>query len=211
MFSIRLALVIPLFLAQALGAEQPSSLHDLSKPNPEQIATWIVRLGDDRFSVREEATARLAAIGEQAGPALVEVVESPDAEVAHRARDLLERIRERKAAIQSAFQLLDHDAALAKAKNENKLLLIDFHADWCGLCKTLDKETFSAEKVALFLKQKTIAIKINTDDHVKLAREYKVEAVPCLVFLDSSGKEVGRLVGRQSADEFLAEAGKFVK
>src|SRR5262249_39940174 len=101
----------------------------------------------------------------------------------------------------TAFQKLNYEKALEKAKSDKKIVMIDFYADWCGPCKALDKETFSTEKVAKFLKDKTIAIKVNTDDNMKLAREYKIEAIPCMVFINSEGKEIGRLEGFRAADK----------
>jgi thioredoxin len=110
-----------------------------------------------------------------------------------------------------AFQKLDYDKAVARARSDKKIVMIDFYADWCGPCKLLDQKTFSEEKVQKFLTDKTVAIKVNTDDNPKLAEKYKVNAIPCLVFIDGEGKEVGRLVGFRAADKFLEEAEKFAK
>jgi thiol:disulfide interchange protein len=111
----------------------------------------------------------------------------------------------------TAFQKLSYDKALEKAKADKKLVMIDFYADWCGPCKQLDAKTFSEEKVQKFLKTNTIAIKVNVDDNAKLSGKYKITAIPCLVFLDGEGKEVGRLLGFREAEKFLDEAGKIVK
>jgi len=111
----------------------------------------------------------------------------------------------------TAFQKLNYEKAIEKAKADKKIVMIDFYADWCGPCKQLDAKTFSDEKVQKLLTGKAIAIKINVDDNKKLAGEYKIDAIPCIVFLDGDGKEVGRLVGFRGADKFLKDVKEFIK
>jgi thioredoxin 1 len=111
----------------------------------------------------------------------------------------------------AAFQKLDYETALDKARREKKVVMIDFSAKWCGPCRKLDKETFAEEKVQQFLINKTVAIKIDIDDNRKLAGNYQVSSIPCVVFIDGRGGEIGRLVGFRPAAAFLEEAGSFVK
>jgi tetratricopeptide (TPR) repeat protein len=59
----------------------------------ENIARWVMQLGDDDFARREEASAKLWAAGEAAEAALRAVADSSDAEVSRRARDILERFK----------------------------------------------------------------------------------------------------------------------
>jgi thiol:disulfide interchange protein DsbD len=88
--------------------------------------------------------------------------------------------------------------------------MIDFYADWCGPCLLLEQKTFSDEKVQKLLTDRTVPIRVNVDDEPKLATQYKVTAIPCLVFVDGEGKEIGRIIGFQPADKFIEEAGKYV-
>jgi thiol:disulfide interchange protein len=109
------------------------------------------------------------------------------------------------------FHKFDYEKALARAKKDKKVVMIAFYADWCGPCKRLDAETFSQEKVQHILENKTIAIKINIDTGRELTAKFKVEVIPCLVFIDGDGKDVGRLVGYRTPESFLTQAGKFAK
>jgi thioredoxin-related protein len=43
------------------------------------------------------------------------------------------------------------------------------------------------------------------------AGKYKVSSIPCMVFIDGDGKEIGRVVGFRPADKFLEEVNKIVK
>jgi len=64
-----------------------------SLPGDEAICRAIVDLGDDRFSVRERASRFLWSQGEAAEPALKQALHSDDAEVAYRARRILNDFR----------------------------------------------------------------------------------------------------------------------
>jgi thiol:disulfide interchange protein DsbD len=106
---------------------------------------------------------------------------------------------------------VSYQAALKKAKGANKLVMIDFYADWCGPCKQLDAKTFSNAKVRRFLQDRTIPVRVNVDDNRRLAGKYKIRAIPCMVFVDAEGTEVGRILGFEPPDGFLKKAGKIVR
>lgn len=110
-----------------------------------------------------------------------------------------------------AFQKLTYEKALAKAKEEKKVVMVDFNATWCGPCKMLDKNTFPDQEVNKMLTSKTVAIKVDVDEDPKLAQKYKITGIPCLVFINGDGKEVGRLEGFMEPGDFLDQSAKFVK
>lgn len=91
--------------------------------------------------------------------------------------------------------------ALATAKAENKLVLLDFKATWCVPCLRLEKETFTDPNVAELLKQ-FVLVKVDTDEHPDLAKHFGVVGLPDLRFLKSDGTEVKRLTDFQDAELF---------
>lgn len=66
------------------------------------------------------------------------------------------------------------------------LVVVDFYADWCGPCKLL-APTLSQ------LQDAKIA-KVDIDHNHKLAAEFGIASIPCLVFL-KDGVEVHRMAG----------------
>jgi predicted negative regulator of RcsB-dependent stress response len=61
-------------------------------PTPEQLEQALQQLGDDRYQVREQATMFLWLAGPAAEPYLQRALQSNDAEVVARAKDLLDKI-----------------------------------------------------------------------------------------------------------------------
>jgi len=66
------------------------------------------------------------------------------------------------------------DEIIAKAKSENKVIIVDFTAVWCGPCQRV------APLFADFSEQysKLIFLKVDIDECSDIAGKYKVESVP---------------------------------
>ncbi len=74
--------------------------------------------------------------------------------------------------------------------------LVDFHANWCGPCRTLAPVL---EQVAKEIQGKAIIAKIDIDSEQKTATQFQITSVPTMI-LFKDGKEIGRLVGLRTAD-----------
>ncbi len=59
----------------------------------------------------------------------------------------------------------------------NKLVLIDFYADWCMPCKKMKPYL---EEISKEMKDKVVVVRINADDNQGLCKELKVDALPVL-------------------------------
>ena len=105
-----------------------------------------------------------------------------------------------------------------KAKTENKYIFVDCFATWCGPCKLMDQEVYSADSVGEFFNKTFISVKVQCDtsksdgDDVKawyadahqIVTENKITAYPTFLFFSPEGKLVHEDVGYQPTHDFLA-------
>ena len=80
-------------------------------------------------------------------------------------------------------------------KAQDKPVLMDFWAPWCGPCRTQGP---IVEEVASLVGERAVVAKVNVDDEKALASQYGVRAIPTLIVM-KKGKEVRRFVGVTSA------------
>lgn len=96
-----------------------------------------------------------------------------------------------------------YDEGMARAKSEGKKVYINFHADWCGYCKKMEKETFAKSRVIDYLNDNFIAITVNSDKEPKVTEHYAVRGLPDNWFLDEKGERIGNRPGYLTAKQFL--------
>ncbi len=107
---------------------------------------------------------------------------------------------------QTNFRPISFDEALAAAKQENKLVFIDFYTDWCGPCKKMAAEVFPQKKVGDFFNAKFVSVKYNAEKEGKeLAARYVVKAYPTFVIVNAKGEVQLELKGSMGADDFIAK------
>jgi thioredoxin 1 len=92
---------------------------------------------------------------------------------------------------------VESGAHLDELVAEHDVVLVDFHADWCGPCKMLEP---TVEEIAA--ETDVAVLKIDIDELQDVARDAGVRSVPTLQFY-KGGEEAKRVVGVQDKDDLL--------
>lgn len=77
---------------------------------------------------------------------------------------------------------------------DERLVMIDFWAGWCGPCKQMAP---SIELASEELAERLLVAKANVDENPELSAKYNIRSIPTLLFF-KRGQVVGRQVGAVS-------------
>jgi len=88
-------------------------------------------------------------------------------------------------------RVLQLNDANFKAQLKNKLVLVDFWAEWCAPCRLMAPVL---NQLAADLDGNCYVGKVNIERYPDLARQYRIRSIPTLI-LYKNGVEVQRIVG----------------
>ena len=83
--------------------------------------------------------------------------------------------------------------------NENRPVIVDFHAVWCGPCKT---QAPILKQIADELGEQVRIIKIDVDQNQPLAAKYQIQSVPTLMIF-KNGEIVHKQAGVHTKAQLL--------
>ena len=103
--------------------------------------------------------------------------------------------------------LTDYDKAVSKAKEENKIILVEFHgSDWCPPCIKLNNEVLETDSFKSFADDALVLVNADfprktpladgqREHNEELARKFGVQYFPTVVLLDTEGNMLDKMVG----------------
>jgi len=114
------------------------------------------------------------------------------------------------------YSLAELDAQLIKAKQDHKLVLLDFYADWCISCKEMEVNTFANPEVSETLKQFVLLqadVTANSQENQALLKRYGLFGPPgILIFnLDSQEQADQRVIGYMPPQRFIERLQKLLR
>lgn len=103
--------------------------------------------------------------------------------------------------------------ALAKAKKENKKLMVDCYTLWCGPCRHMAKNVFPDENLGKYMNANFVCIQLDMEhgEGPELNKTFNIEAYPTFIFFDAEGKEMNRFEGMCMQDEFQKRCERILK
>ncbi|ALC48357.1 Trx-2 [Drosophila busckii] len=87
----------------------------------------------------------------------------------------------------------------------DKLIVIDFCANWCGPCKIIAPKL---EELAIQYADRAVVLKVNVDENEEITNEYNITSMPTFVFI-KSGEVLEVFVGGNS-DKLVKSMEKYV-
>ena len=90
-------------------------------------------------------------------------------------------------------------------KNEEKPVIVDFFAPWCGHCRV---QSPIIDALAEEIGDKAVIAKINVDDNREKAAEYFISGIPAILVF-KNGKLVEQKAGVQQKEELKKIISKY--
>lgn len=95
---------------------------------------------------------------------------------------------------------------LTLAEEQQKLIFVEAYADWCNICKSLERNTFRNEEVGAYYNENFISYRYDMEkgEGVSFSERYSVNGYPTLLFINYRGEVVHREEGYMAPPRLLA-------
>lgn len=98
------------------------------------------------------------------------------------------------------------DATLEEVLATDKLVVVDFWAEWCGPCKMIGP---IIEQIGEEYKDKVVVGKVDVDNNDEATSKYGIRNIPTVLFI-KNGKVVDKVVGAGAKTLFTEKIDKLI-
>ena len=93
--------------------------------------------------------------------------------------------------------------AVEKAKSENKLVFVNFVAEGLAPSVQFARQIGESQELAQYFESRFVSVLVDISKDQQVARQYQIQGLPTLLFLDSRGKEIKRLLGGVTPEHII--------
>ena len=93
--------------------------------------------------------------------------------------------------------------AVEKAKSENKLVFVNFVAEGLAPSVQFARQIGESQELAQYFESRFVSVLVDISKDQQVARQYQIHGLPTLLFLDSRGKEIKRLLGGVTPEHII--------
>lgn len=95
-------------------------------------------------------------------------------------------------------------AALKRAQDDNRIVLVNVVASWCHWCHVMEEQTYADPEVAALLREHFVTIRVDSDARPDVAERYRAWGWPATAVLSPDARPVLELRGYQPPARFAA-------
>lgn len=103
------------------------------------------------------------------------------------------------------------DEAFARARRENKLILIHGAATWCHWCHVMEETTYRDPEVGVLVAERFVAIRVDIDARPDIEERYADWGWPATIVLSPEAEELAKLRGYVPAERMRAHLRELLK
>ena len=96
--------------------------------------------------------------------------------------------------------------AFAEARKSGKPVLVDLYAEWCGWCRTMERQVFTQQKFQTYA-ERFVLLRVDVEDGAsgsELQQRFRADSLPTLLLLDPKQSLLGKIEGFMETDRLIA-------
>lgn len=104
-----------------------------------------------------------------------------------------------------SFSQSTYQQSLEQAKENDQMVFMVFHAEWCGVCTKLKKNTLPDQEVGKVYNQNFINLSVDIEkgEGEKLKERFGVKRFPTMLFVNANGEVIEESRGFKSPEKMI--------